>query len=111
MNDERNYSPSAESVAECENRILRSQLERWERYARKAPDEMAVIAHRNFEQVLAIGKQRDALVAAQFNDKELEFIANELYASLAAGAEHPLFERCYQKAKALRAALKGASNG
>jgi hypothetical protein len=46
-------------------------------------------------------KERDAA----FTDEELEFIALEMYASLANGAEHPLFEATYQKAKALRLSL------
>jgi hypothetical protein len=44
-----------------ENERLRQVNERWERYARKSPDEMAVIAHRNFEAMERIGAERDAL--------------------------------------------------
>jgi hypothetical protein len=36
-----------------------------------------------------------------FSRAELEFIRNEMYASTANGAEHPMFDAVYQKAKAL----------
>jgi hypothetical protein len=55
---------------EADGSFARQQLERWERYAKKSPDEMAIIAHRNFEAVQTIGAERDALQAELVTARE-----------------------------------------